>query len=411
MPIFEYKALDTSGKAVQGLKDSESPKTLRAALRHEGFYLTEVLGQQEAAAAKARDVDVRRWFGGRIGATDLAIMTRQLAVLVGAGVPLVEALTALVDQVEHDRLKRVLSNVKQRVNEGSSLADALASHGKIFNTLFINMIRAGESSGALEVVLVRLADFTESQARLRSKIAGSMTYPIVMVIFGSVVMGLLFTVVIPKITKIFDDTQMALPWNTRALLAFTGVIHDWWWAIVIVFFLAGYVFVRWRNTPEGRARWDIWVLGLPLFGVLVRQIAVARFTRTLATLLKSSVPLLAAMDIVKNIVGNTRLAKVIEEARESIKEGESIAAPLKRSGEFPPLVFHMVAIGERTGQLEEMLKNVADAYDAQVDTKIGAMTALLEPLMIVVMGAAVAFIVASILMPILQINTLAGGGS
>jgi general secretion pathway protein F len=354
-------------------------------------------------------VNVRRWVGGRVKADDVAVATRQLAVLVNAGIPLVDALTALVEQVDHERLKRVLSAVKQRVNEGSSLADALAQHPKAFSTLYVNMIRAGESSGALDVVLFRLADFTESQARLRSKVLGTLTYPAAMLVIGSVIMGILFTVVIPKITKVFEDTKVVLPWTTRFLIGFSTFVHDWWWAIGLLQIAAIYAFLRWRKTPAGRARWDIWVLDAPIFGPLVRQVAVARFSRTLATLLKSGVPLLTSMDIVRNIVGNTRLAAVIEEARESIKEGESIAAPLKRSGEFPPLVYHMVAIGEKSGELEAMLGNVANAYDSQVETKIAALTSLLEPVMIVVMGVAVAFIVFSILMPILQINTLAGG--
>jgi general secretion pathway protein F len=359
--------------------------------------------------AASPEVNVRRWLVGRIKSDDVAIMTRQLAVLVGAGIPLVEALSALVDQVEHERLKRVVSNVKQRVNEGSSLADALAAHPRVFTTLYVNMIRAGESSGALEVVLVRLADFTENQARLRAKVIGTLTYPAAMMVIGATILGILFTVVIPKITKVFQDTKVTLPWTTRFLIAFSTFVHDWWWALVALAVLAGFAVARWRRTPAGRARWDVGVLSAPVFGGLIRQIAIARFTRTLATLLKSGVPLLTALDIVKNIVGNTRLAKVIEESRDSIREGESIAAPLKRSGEFPPLVYHMVAIGEKSGQLEEMLKNVADAYDSQVETKVAALTSLLEPFMIVVMGAVVAFIVFSILMPILQINTLVGG--
>jgi general secretion pathway protein F len=299
--------------------------------------------------------------------------------------------------------------VKQRVNEGSSLADALGQHPKVFSNLYVNMIRAGESSGALDVVLFRLADFTESQARLRSKILGTLTYPAAMVIIGAAVMGILFTVVIPKITKVFEDTKVVLPWTTRILIGFASFMHDYWWAMGILMAGGIYAFVRWLRTPAGRARWDVWVLDAPIFGPLVRQVAVARFSRTLATLLKSGVPLLTALDIVRNIVGNTRLAAVIEEARESIKEGESIAAPLKRSGEFPPLVYHMIAIGEKSGELEDMLGNVANAYDSQVETKVAALTSLLEPIMIVVMGVAVAFIVFSILMPILQINTIAGG--
>lgn len=409
MPVFEYRALSAAGRTVQGLKEAESPKTLRAVLRRDGLYLTAVLGEQAAAEAAAREVSVRRFVSGRIRAEHVAVVTRQLAVLTGAGVPLAEALAALVDQVDHERLKKVVSNVRQRVNEGSSLADALAAHSRVFSDLYVNMIRAGESSGALEVVLKRLADFTESQARLRAKVVATLTYPVVMVGFSAVILGILFTYVIPKITKVLEDAKVALPWTTRALIAFSTFVHDWWWAMALAFALALVGVARWRRTPAGRARWDVWVLTLPLFGGLIRQIAIARFSRTLATLLKSGVPLLSSLDIVKNIVGNTRLARVIEESRDAIREGESIAAPLKRSGEFPPLVYHMVAIGERSGQLEEMLGNVADAYDSQVETKVATLTSLLEPAMIVFMGLAVAFIVFSVLMPILQINTVAGG--
>jgi len=408
MPVFAYKALNGSGRAVEGLKEADSPKTLRNVLRRDGLFLTEVVGEQKSQAASP-EVNVRRWVVGRIGSDDVAIATRQLAVLVNAGIPLVDALTALVEQVDHERLKRVLSAVKQRVNEGSSLADALSQHPKVFGTLYVNMIRAGESSGALDVVLYRLADFTESQARLRSKILGTLTYPAVMLVIAGLVMGILFTVVIPKITKIFEDTKVVLPWTTRFLIAFSTFIHDWWWALGVLAAGALFGLARWRRTPAGRARWDVLLLDAPVFGALIRQIAIARFSRTLSTLLKSGVPLLTSLDIVKNIVGNTRLAAVIEQSRESIKEGESIAAPLKRSGEFPPLVYHMVAIGEKSGQLEDMLSNVANAYDSQVETKIAALTSLLEPLMIVLMGLAVAFIVFSILMPILQVNTIAGG--
>jgi general secretion pathway protein F len=409
VPVFEYKALDPRGRTVEGLKEADSAKMLRTVLRRDGIFLTEVLGQKEAAAAAKRDVSVRRWAAGRISTDDIAITTRQFAVLVGAGVPLVEALSALVDQVDHERMKRVISDVRQHVNEGSSLADAMATHPTVFTTLYINMIRAGESSGALEVVLVRLADFTESQARLRSKVVATMTYPILMMSVSGLILGVLFTFVIPKITKIFEDTKAALPWNTRFLIFFSTFLRDYWWAFLLAVVAAVWFFRRWLKTPAGRAIWDRKILSVPIFGSLIRQIAVARFSRTLATLLKSGVPLLTALDIVKNIVGNVRLAQVVEESRAAIQEGESIAAPLKRSGEFPPLVYHMIAIGERTGQLEEMLGNVANAYDAQVETRIGALTSVLEPIMIIVMGGVVFAIVMSILMPILQINNLAGG--
>jgi general secretion pathway protein F len=409
MPVFEYKALTAAGKTVQGLREADSPKALRGTLRREGVFLTEVVGQKQADAAAARDVNVKRWVVGRISAEDLAIATRQLAVLVHAGVPLVEALTALVEQVDKEKLKRVLGDVKQRVNEGSTLADALAVHPRIFGDLYVNMIRAGEHSGALEIVLVRLADFTESQARLRSKILGTMAYPAAMMVIGTIVLGILFTVVIPKVTKLFADTKATLPWMTRFLIAFTGFVTDYWWLLIAVVAAAIWSFLRWKRTTEGKARWHRFVLTIPVFGRLVRIVAIGRFARTLSTLLKSGVPLLVSMDIVKNVVGNVRLAEVIEQARDAIREGESIAAPLKRSGEFPPLVHHMVAIGERSGALEEMLGNVASAYEDQVETTVAALTSLLEPIMIVAMGGVVAFIVFSVLMPILQINTLAGG--
>ncbi|HVO21584.1 MAG TPA: type II secretion system inner membrane protein GspF [Anaeromyxobacter sp.] len=409
MPVFEYKALSAAGKPVSGLREADSPRSLRGVLRREGVYLTEVVAEKQQQAAASRQVSVRRWLLGRVGARELAVATRQLAVLVHAGIPLVEALTALVDQVEHERLKRVLGDVKQRVNEGSALADALAAHPRVFSNLYVNMIRAGEHSGALEVVLKRLAEFTESQARLRSRILGTMAYPVAMMCIGTIIMGILFTVVIPKITRIFADTNAVLPWYTQVTIAVSAFAAGYWWAILAVLALAVWAFLRWKRTPAGRERWDRARLRFPIFGPVIRQIAVGRFARTLSTLLRSGVPLLTSLDIVKNVMGNTRLAEVIDQARDAIREGESIAAPLKRSGEFPPLVHHMVAVGERSGALEEMLANVADAYEDQVETTIAALTSLLEPLMIVGMGGVVAFIVFSVLMPILQINNLAGG--
>jgi len=409
MPVFEYKALNATGKPVTGLREADSPRTLRGLLRREGVFLTEVLGEKAQKPVASREISVKRLFGSRVSAQELAVMTRQLAVLSKAGVPLVEALTALVDQVDQERLKRVLGEVKQKVNEGSTMADALAAHPRLFSTLYVNMIRAGEHSGALEVVLKRLAEFTESQARLRSKIAATMVYPIAMVFVGALVMGVLFTSVIPKITRILADSGSVLPWYTQVTIGISTFASEYWWAILAALALFVWGFVRWKATPAGRARWDVMRLNAPIFGPVVRQIAVARFARTLSTLLQSGVPLLTALDIVKNIMGNTRLADVIDQARDSIREGESISAPLKRSGEFPPLVHHMVAVGERSGAIEEMLANVADTYESQVESSVSALTSLLEPLMIVGMGAVVAFIVFSVLMPILQINNLAGG--
>src|SRR5215472_12524285 len=398
MPVFEYRALNEAGKVVSGLKEADSSKTLRSLLRKDGVFLTDVVGQLEGARPAAA--------GTRLPSKDIAITTRQLATLLGAGVTLVEALTALVDQVEKERLKRLISEVKQRVNEGSSLADALTPHQKVFGPLYVNMIRAGEHSGALDTVLVRLADFSEGQAKLRQKIVGTMIYPVLMVIIGSGMLTMLMTVVVPKVTKIFDSMAVTLPWYTRLLVWSSTLMQHWWFLILPLIAAASVGFVMWTRSPKGKPIWDRSILKAPVFGGLVRMLSIARFTRTLATLLKSGVPLLTAMDIVKNVVTNTVLVDVVEKARDAIREGESIANPLRRSGQFPPLVYHMIAIGERSGQLEDMLVNVADSYESQVNVRVGALTALLEPLLIVGMGVVIGFVAFSILMPILQLNTV-----
>jgi general secretion pathway protein F len=418
MPVFEYRGLTPAGKQVKGLLEADSSRMLRLQLRRSGVFLTDVLAEREATpkrtngaalearpALGSREVQLGRLFRGRVTSEDVAIFTRQLSTLLHAGVTLVEALTALVDQTEKERLKRIISDVKSRVNEGSSLADALAEHGRTFGNLYINMVRAGEASGALDAVLARLADFTEGQAKLRQKVVGTLIYPVIMTIIGSGILALLMTVVVPKVTKIFESMKVTLPWTTRLLIFVSNTLADWWWLLLPAFIAAVVLARRWTRSPKGRPVWDRWVLKAPVFGSLIRMLALARFSRTLATLLKSGVPLLTAMDITKNVVSNGVLSAVVENARDAIREGESIAGPLKRSGEFPPLVHHMIAIGERSGQLEEMLLNVADSYETQVSVRIGALTALLEPLIIVAMGVAVAFVAFSILMPILQLNT------
>lgn len=417
MAVFEYKGLTAAGKPESGMKEADSPKTLRALLRKDGIFLTEVVGQAEgghrpkgAAGQVAQlanaDVNFRKLARGRVTTDDVAIMTRQLATLLGAGVALVEALAAMVDQVEKEQLKRIVSDVRQRVNEGKSLGDALQVHSKVFGNLYVNMIRAGEHSGALDSVLVRLAEFTEGQARLQQKIVGTMIYPLIMMFIGGGVLVMLMTVVVPKVTKIFDDMKVNLPWTTQLLIFTSNALQNYWFIFIPTMIGVVVAFVYWRKSATGKPVWDRWVLKLPVFGPLVRMLAVARFSRTLATLLKSGVPLLNAMDIVKNVITNTVMSDVVDKARDSIREGESIANPLKRSGEFPPLVYHMISIGERSGQLEDMLLNVAESYESQVNVRVGALTSLLEPIMIVMMGAVIGFVAFSIIMPILQMNSM-----
>lgn len=411
MPVYEFKGFNDAGKAITGVRDAESAKTLRALLRRDGIFLTEVTAERQSAGAQAavgtsRNLKLKQLLVGRISADDIAILTRQLATLLHAGIPLVEGLNALIDQVEHERLKTIVTQVKERVNEGASLADALAEHPRAFSNLYVNMVRSGEHSGALDVVLVRLADFTEAQARLRSKIMGTMMYPAIMMGIGGIIVMVLLTVVVPKISQMFTDMGATLPLITRILIGGSNAFTGYWYVFAALAGLGLWAFLKWKKTEKGTKKFDAWMLKMPIFGPLIRMLAIARFTRTLSTLLKSGVPLLTSMGIVRALVTNTILGKVIEDARDAIREGESIAGPLKRSGEFPPIVYHMVAIGERSGQLEDMLLNVADAYDSQVETRIGALTSLLEPIMIVMMGGVIAFVVFSILMPILQMNTL-----
>jgi general secretion pathway protein F len=406
--VFEYRGiLVATGKPVKGVRDADNPKALRTLLRKDGVLLT---GATEGKASEERSKkDLRLFqFFGRPSTSDIAVTTRQLATLLRAGIPLYEALSALIDQVEKESLKRALSAIREQVREGISFAKALEQHPKVFSPLYVNMVRAGEASGTLETVLERLTHFMESQAKLKGKVGAALAYPILMLIIGSVLIGVLMVAVVPNVTTIFASMDQALPWYTALLIFTSDLISGWWWLLVGLGALGHWAFRRWVRTEAGKLRWHGMLLRAPLFGPLLTMLAVARFARTLATLLASGVPLLQAMDIVRSVLGNAVLEQVVVEAIGSIREGQSIAEPLKRSGRFPPIVTHMIAIGERSGQLEGMLENVSDAYDNAVETRVQMLTSLLEPLMIVVMGGAVAFIALSILMPLIQMSNFAG---
>jgi general secretion pathway protein F len=403
MAVFEWQGLSASGKKLKGVRNADSAKALRGVLRKEGVMVTDVIESNEAASKASRDIDFGRYFR-RVTATDIALGTRQLATLLRSGIPLVEALSALADQTEKEDLRRALTQTRDKVNEGISLADALRAHPKIFNPLYVNMVAAGEASGTIETVLGRLADFLEDQARLKSKVGSALAYPAFMAVMGLGIIAIMMVVVVPKVTSIFEDFKQALPWYTRALIFTSNVFSNYWWLLILL--LAGSItaFRRWKRSEKGKKKWDLWVLSAPIFGKLLLMIDTSRFARTLSTLLAGGVPLLNALEITRNVLGNSELMRVVDEARASIREGESIAAPLKKSGRFPPIMTHMISVGEKSGQLEEMLANVALAFDAQVENRITAMTSLLEPLMIVMMGGVSGTIAFAILMPLLRIN-------
>jgi general secretion pathway protein F len=408
MPVYSYKAMDAKGKQVTGIIDADTVKTAKAKLRRENKFpmsFAEVSEKTDRIKGKglSMEFDLRQW-RGKVKIQELAIMTRQFATLVGAGIPVVSSLTALSKQVEDDVLKRAISQVREKVNEGSSLAAGLREHPKIFTDLYTNMVEAGEQSGTLEIVLDRLADFTEGQMLLRQKLRGALTYPILMFVVLIAVLGIMNVFVIPKIASIFKGTDQALPTVTLAVMAMSNFVQSYWWLLTGIF-IGGFVGLkRWIKTPKGHIKWDTFLLWLPYVGNLVRKVAVSRFARTFGTLLASGVPIITAMDIVKNVVQNEVIKQAVEDAKENIREGQNIARPLERSGVFPPMVIHMIEVGEQTGELEDMLSRVSVAYENEVEAAVNGLTALLEPIMILVMAVGVGFALIAIILPLVDMT-------
>ncbi len=406
MAVYEYVAFDERGKEIKGIIDADSPRLARQKLRANGIFPISLKEEKKTEGEiGARDISLS-WFSRRIKLSDVTVMTRQLSTLIGAGLPLVTSLNGLLEQTENPSLKRVIAQIRERVNEGNSLASALAEHPRVFSPLFVNMVEAGEASGTLELVLERLADFIERQQSLRYKIYATLAYPTIMLIIGTTILFLLITFVIPAVTKIFEKTQQALPLPTVILIAVSNFLKHYWWLLVLIFAAIVLVFRKFVSTPKGREWFDRIKLNFPVVGKINRKVAVARFSRTLGVLLKNGTPPLTALDIVRNILNNVVLSKVLEQAKDEIVEGEGIAGPLARTKAFPPIVIQMIGVGEKSGTLEDMLEKVASSYEEEIEMKITAMTALLEPIMILVMGAAVGFIVVSILLPILQMSTI-----
>lgn len=403
MPIFDYKALKADGSTAKGLVEAETQKAARIKLKKQGLMITEITEKNVARPQSANSIP---FLSGRVGAKDIALMTRQLSSLVKANIPLVEALTAMTEQTDNDKLKVTLSQVRQDVNEGSSFAKACKTHPKVFDSVFYNMIEAGESSGTLGAVLLRLADLKEAQMRLRSKIIAGMTYPALMMIVAVVLMLGIFTFVIPKLAKIFESMHKKMPPVTQFLISLSDIIVTWWPLIGLVSFICFWMFRSWATSTKGKPKWDAIQLKMPIVGELIRMIAMTRFSSTMSTMLASRVPILTSMSIAKNLVGNIPISNAVATARENITEGQSIAEPLRRSGEFPPMMIHMIATGEKTGELAEMFKNISETYEEQVNVRIDGMTSLLEPLMIIMMGIAVAVIVLAVFVPLMDMSNL-----
>ncbi|HNY50778.1 MAG TPA: type II secretion system inner membrane protein GspF [Smithella sp.] len=406
MSVFEYVALDAQGRRRKGFIDASGLAAARQKLRDENVYPVEINQadhKKETALSGALQINILE----RVSAGEVSVFTRQLSTLLGAGMPLVPSLTVLMKQAKNQLLKKSLAEIREQVNEGKSLTDSMSAFPRIFPPFYLNMIRAGEASGTINLVLERLADFSENQQALMNKIRSSLAYPIIMFLMGTTVILLLMAFVVPKITGIFADMNQTLPLITIILITVSNFLKSFWWIIMILIF-AGIVAFKYgiSGTDKGRRAWDSAKLKLPVFGQINRKIAIARFCRTLATLLQSGVPLLAAMEIVRNIVNNIIIGDAIHQAAKDLEEGKGLSGPLTQSGLFPPLVTEMIAVGEQSGTLEKMLNRIAIAYENESQSDIMIMTSILEPVMILVMGLVVGFIVVSILLPIFEMNQL-----
>jgi general secretion pathway protein F len=385
--------------------DAVSVREAKLKLRSQGVFVSDIAEEGSAQAPVVRDISLKR-FLGRVKFEDLTVMTRQLSTLVGASIPLVEALSALYEQTESPAMKKTIAQVRDAVNEGLSFADALGQHKRIFSDLYVNMVRSGEASGALDIVLLRLAEFLDGQHRLRSKVGAALVYPLVLLGVSGVVLFYLLTAVVPKVVGMFESMGQKLPLPTRILIGVSDFLGWTWWMIAIGLVAAVILFARWRRTEHGAMAFDRFRMGVPIYGAIYRKISVARFARTLGTLLSSGVPIVESMRIVKTVVQNKVMEKCIEESTAEVIEGSSIAAPLKKSGVFPPIIIHMISTGEKSGTLEDMLVKAADSYEDDVETAVAGLTSVLEPFMIVVMGMIVGSIVLAILMPMLEMSTI-----
>lgn len=399
MPLFEYWGLNAKGGKVSGRIDGPGRQAVAKKLRQQGIFPTDL----HETVPDDRKGKIPWSFRRRhVAAADLASATRQMATLLSAGLPLDETLATVAEQTDQAILSHALAAIREEVMEGGSLHDALAGQGAIFPDLFISMVHVGENSGTLDRTLQRLADFLENQARIRSRIQAALAYPLLMTVVGAGVLIFLFTFVVPKITRMLHDMNMALPWPTRLLISATEVLAGWWWLIAAIIAAGTAALLRYRATDAGRLKTDEILLRLPLYGRLHLLMATAWFSRTLATLLHSGVPLLMAMQVSSELLKNQVLYNAIVTACRSVREGGSLAATLKESAVFPAMLAQVTAAGEKSGRLEEMLLRVAETYEHQTDMAITGLLALLEPLIILLMGTVVGFVVLAILLPIFQ---------
>ncbi|HYG75850.1 MAG TPA: type II secretion system F family protein [Planctomycetota bacterium] len=422
MPTFVYEAMDSQGKEVKAEIDAVNETEAADKIRALNFFPTKVLpkggkakgGGAPDTGAMGRPQAVGRKRGGmslsfKVNQKQLTQFTRQFATLLDAGLPVVRSLDILHTQLKMGLLKDAVGDVKEDVEGGSSLSEALAKHPGVFDKLYVNMIRAGEAGGVLDEILARLADYREKAQRLQQKIIGALVYPIAVITIAGCILAFIMIFIIPKFEQMFKEMELGtLPVMTLVLLMAANVLVSYWYVLVFLPVIAFVGVKMMAKTPAGRLLIDKFKLKIPVFGIIISKSSISRFCRTLGTLVQSGVPILDALSIIKNATGNQVVANAVETVHNSIKEGDTIAEPLRHSGVFDDLVVNMIQVGEETGELDKMLIKVADTYDSEVDTLVGAMMSLLEPFLIVGMGLTVGFIVIALFMPLIDIMNKIG---
>ncbi len=402
MPVYKWVAETTRGKRIKGELEAANERIAHAQLKRRRLRVIKI-------KPKPKDLfENVAFLQPKVTKKDLVVFTRQFSTMIDAGLPLVQGLTILAEQTENRTFKNILKQVCKDVESGASLGEALAKHPKIFDDLFVNLVVAGESGGILDTIFQRLAAYIEKAEKLRSQIKGAMTYPIVVLAIAMIVTGIILVFVIPVFEEMFSDFGSALPAPTRLVVSlshfFKANIHYIIGSIIAI----GILFNRYRRTKVGRRQTDAVALKLPIFGNLLKKTALARFTRTLGTMLKSGVPILDALNIVAKSSGNVIVEGVVLDARASIAEGQTIAEPLAETDLFPPMVVQMISVGEATGALDSMLEKIADFYDDEVDTAVAALTSMLEPMLMVFLGGTIGGMVIAMYLPIFKMASVIG---
>lgn len=410
MPVYSYQALDQDGQVVEGVIDADTESTVIASLRGQGRRpLSVSLGESTGKSKGFSLPDLASILGrDKVRTHDLALFTRELATLLRAGMPLDRSLHSLAGLSESEAMKTVVGDVLKMVREGKALSSALTERSTVFPPLYVNMVRAGEAGGVLESVLERLADYMETSEKNREQIRSAMTYPAILGFVGSISIIILLTYVLPRFTVIFEDLGAAMPLSTRIVMGASEFIQNWWFMIILAGVGSWQGFKRWAATPRGRVLLDDWKLRAPLFGDLTRKGQVADFARTLGTMLKSGVPLIQSLEIVREVITNTVISQAVEVVQRDVSEGKGMATTLERSGVFPSLALQMVAVGEETGRLDDMLLVVSEHYDREVGTAITRFMSMLEPAMLMIMGLVTGFIVISMMSAVFSVNELVG---